>query len=196
MVSLQSYNTMMPNKTYELRNLYFQQSLGYVNQDTVPIYPPVLHWPGNGYFGQLKADSQLLQEALKPIPHLSHISQQIFGNEAKQQHIGIEHLANLFYERCRLHKKHIDEIQDRHLEVQGSLYGAVINKTPDRAKRMSALETQLFQLENAKREEELAFWKDTAELRQKLFETAGTYRAAQQRYHLFAAMEDRYGRTV
>lgn len=183
----------MPNKTYELRNLYFEQSRSYADKASEPEYPTVLTWPQNGYFGQLTPDAKLLQEALRPIINQTYISQQIFGNEARGQHIGIEHLSNLFYERCRLHKKHMDEILDRHLDIQGSLYGAVINRYPDRTKRMSSLETQLLQLENAKREEELSFWKDTAELRQKLFESAGSYRAATQRYHLFADMEGKYG---
>jgi len=192
---LSSHNTMMPNKTYELRKLYFEQSQ--YGQYTPQIsYPPVLHVPRYG-FERLKPDAELLQEALAPInAETAYISQQIFGNEAKQQHIGIEHLANLFYERCKLHKRHVDDINHRHLQVQGNLYGAVINHNPDRAKRMSSLETQLLQLESSKREEELAFWKDTAELREKLFEFAGSYRAAMQRYNLFATMEGRYGGAV
>ncbi len=193
-LSLESYYKMMPNKTYELRNLYFQQNSSYASQKIDVTYPRVLSWPANGYFDRLKPDAELLQEALIPIVNeTANISQQIFGNEMKQQHVGIQHLANLFYERCKLHKKHIDEIQHRDLQIQGSLYGVIINRNPDRTKRMSSLETQLLQLESAKREEELAFWKDTAELREKLFETASTYRGAKQRYSLFAGMEGLYG---
>ena len=186
----------MPNKTYEMRRLYFEQSQYNQHEPTVS-YPNVLRIPDKGYFDRLKPDAELLQEALAPIrAETAYISQQIFGNEAKQQHIGIEHLANLFYERCKLHKKHVDDITHSHLQIQGNLYGAVINHNADRAKRMSSLETQLLQLESAKREEELAFWKDTAELREKLFESAGSYRDAMQRYNLFASMEGKYGRAV
>jgi hypothetical protein len=187
---------MMPNKTYELRRLYFEQNRYY--QPEQPIsYAHVLRIPESDYFDRLKPDAELLQEALAPIKaQTAYIAQQIFGNEAKQQHIGIEHLANLFYERCKLHKKHIDDINHRNLQIQGNLYGAAINHNQDRTRRMSSLETQLLQLENAKREEELAFWKDTAELREKLFESAGSYRAAMQRYNLFASMEGRNGGTI
>jgi hypothetical protein len=185
---------MMPNKTYELRNLYFQQSQYAMPPSITAAHPALLTWPANGYFERLKPDAELLQEALIPIINeTTTISQQIFGNEAKQQHIGLQHLANLFYERCRLHKRHVDDINHSHLEIQGHLYGVVINRNADRAKRMSSLETQLLQLESAKREEELAFWKDTAELREKMFEGAGTYRSANQRLNLFSGMEGAYG---
>jgi hypothetical protein len=188
---------MMPNRTYELRNLYFQQSCSYGPQVHNSNYPHLLNWPANGYFDRLKPDAELLQEALIPIiPNINettNISQQIFGNDIKQQHVGLQHLSNLFTERCSLHKKHIDEIQHRDLRIQEMLYGVVINRNPDRAKQMSSLETQLLQLENSKREEELAFWKDTAELREKLFEAAASYRGSKQRYSLFAGMEDSYG---
>jgi hypothetical protein len=191
-----SHNTMMPNRTYELRRLYFEQNQ-YSQSEPARSYSNLLRVPHNGYFDRLKPDAELLQEALAPIQvETAYISQQIFGNEAKQQHIGLEHLSNLFYERCKLHKKHVDDINHRHLQLQGNLYGAVINHSVDRARRMSNLESQLLQLENAKREEELAFWKDTAELREKLFESAGSYRAAMQRFNLFASMEGNYDRAV
>jgi hypothetical protein len=168
-----------------------------VPQSNNVVYPTLLTWPANGYFDRLKPDAELLQEALIPIINeTTNISQQIFGNEAKQQHVGLQHLANLFYERCKLHKKHIDEIQHRDLQIQGMLYGVVINRSPERTKRMSSLETQLLQLETAKREEELAFWKDTAELREKMFEGAGTYRSAKQRLNLFSGMEVVYGNSA
>ena len=184
---------MMPNKTYEMRRLFFEQNQ-YNQSEQQLSYPKVLNMPGGNYFDRLKPDAELLQEALVPIINeTTNISQQIFGNEMKQQHTGIQHLANLFYERCKLHKNHMNDITHRHLEFQGHLYGAVINQNPDRAKRMSSLETQLLQLENAKREEELAFWKDTAELREKIFEAAGSYRAAKQRLNLFSGMENLYG---
>jgi hypothetical protein len=78
------------------------------------------------------------------------------------------------------------------MQIQTDLYGVVINKSLDKAKRQSNLESQLLQLENSKREEELAFWKDTADLREKLFETAGLYRNAKNRYSIFSGLEADY----
>jgi hypothetical protein len=74
---------MFPNKTYELRNLYFQQSQYYI-QSTKPEYPLLLNWPENEYLNQFKPDANLLQKALLPLnKSLSHnIADQIFGNQS------------------------------------------------------------------------------------------------------------------
>ena len=180
---------MMPNTTYELRKLYFEQSQ-YSAGQVKPDYKPLLQWPGNEYFegfkqyfDKFKPDSDLLQNAL--IPDIGYerknVSEQIFGNQMKLQYVGIKHIANLFYERCKLHKQHMQEMDQRHIEVQERKFGVEINNFPDRARRLSNLENQLLQLEGQRRDEELAFWKDTVELREKLFANAGEYRAAKHR---------------
>lgn len=187
---------MMPNKTYELRNLYFQQSQ-YSMHYTTPQYPLLLTWPPNGYFEKFTPDAKLLQEALSPIKKSSSkytIADQIFGNQKQLELLSLKHLANIFYERCRLHKKHIEDINDRHMDIQEKKFGAEINKIPENAKRLSTLEGQLLQLEQSRRDEELAFWKDTAELREKLFEKASVYRDANQRYSIFFGVEEVYDR--
>jgi hypothetical protein len=137
----------------------------------------------------------LLEEVLRPsIDTPATISDQIFGNEMKQNYFQIKHLANLFYERCKLNKRHVDDIRHRHLQVQSDKFCVIINKSPDSTKRLSSLESQLLQLESAKREEELAFWKDTSDVREKLFETAILYRNAKHRYSIFSGMEADYGK--
>jgi hypothetical protein len=187
---------MMPNRTYELRTLYFQQSNYNPQPSESYEYPSLLQWPKSRYFTQLQPDAELLRETLLPPPvsQESALSDQVFGRELRQQNFSLQHLSHLFYERCQLHHKHIQDIQDRHLEIQGKLYGVVINRFPDRNKRMGTLESQLFQLEQQKRDEELAFWKDTMELREKMFESAGTYQGTRQRFSLFADVEARYGK--
>jgi hypothetical protein len=80
------------------------------------------------------------------------------------------------------------------MEVQEKLFGVVINNFPDKAKRQSTLETQLLQLESQRRDEELAFWKDTVDLRAGLFDGAGRYRDARHRYSVFADVEAHYDR--
>ena len=185
----------MPNKTYEMRKLYFEQSQ-YSAKPAKPDYPPLLQWPEKGYFEKLKPDADLLQRALKPDENIEErsISEQIFGNDIKQQYIDLKHVANLFYERCRLHKNHISEIDRRHIDAQERLFGVQINNTSDKAKRLSNLEGQLLQLDQQRRDEELAFWKDTVELRGTLFENSGDYRAAKQREFIFSDVEADYGR--
>jgi hypothetical protein len=186
---------MIPNKTYELRNLYFQQSQ-YFAQQAKPEYPLLLRWPENEYLNQFKPDAKLLQKALSPLnKSQSHnVADQIFGNQKQLEYLGLKHLANLFYERCRLHNQHIQDIDHRHMEIQEKKFGAEINHTPENSKRLTSLEGQLLQLEQARRDEELAFWKDTVELREKLFENSVDYRAAKHRESIFSDVEADYGK--
>jgi hypothetical protein len=185
---------MMPNKTYELRNLYFQQRQ-YSQIDNYQ-YPSILQWPDKGYFERFQPDAKLLQEALLPLKKspIYNVADQIFGNQKHLEYLSLKHLSNLFYERCRLHKQHVQDIDHRHIEIQEKKFGVEINRTPENAKRLSNLEGQLLQLEQQRRDEELAFWKDTAELREKLFEKAALYRVAKQRYSVFSDVEARYDR--
>ena len=185
----------MPNKTYELRKLYFEQSQ-YSSQQKQPEYQSLLQWPEKGYFEKFKLDAKLLQKALSPLEKSTNysIADQVFGNQKESEYLGLKHLANLFYERCKLHKQHITEIDRSHINVQESLFGVKINNFPDRAKRLSNLEGQLLQLESQRRDEQLAFWKDTVDLREKLFEGAATYKDAKHRYSIFSDVEEEYGR--
>ena len=157
-------------------------------------YPSLLYWPRHGYFDTLKRDTDLLGDALSPLAvcNANSLSDQVFGNQLKQQGIGLKHQGNLFYERCKMHNQHIQDIDDRHLKVQGKLFGVEINNFPDRNKRMGNLEGQLLMLENQRREEELAFWRDTVELRQNMFETAASYKDARNRYSIFSDVEGKY----
>ena len=185
---------MMPNTTSELRRYYLQQ-----RQDTTEspqsYPPPLLHWPSGAYFGQFRQDTDLLQKALDADcgQEESSVAEQVFGNQRRQEYVGLRHLANLLYERSRLHTQHIQDIDHRHIEIQEKLFGVRINNTPDKGKRQSGLESQLLQLEQQRRDEELAFWKDTVDIRQKLFETTSTYTAAKHRYSIFSGVEEEHG---
>ncbi|HBG25835.1 MAG: hypothetical protein A2Y10_08370 [Planctomycetes bacterium GWF2_41_51] len=190
---------MIPNKTYELRKLYFEQSqYSLDSREDKYNRPPILQWPTNSYFDRFKDDSELFEKALIPEKPYSqeNISHQIFGNEIKNQYTGLKHIAHLLYERSKLHKNHINEISDRHLHIQGIKFGVEINHTPDRAKRLSNIESQLLQLEQSRRDEELNFWKDTVELREKLFAGASEFSSAKQRYSMLSGLEDHYGQRI
>jgi len=186
---------MMPNKTYEMRNLYLQQSQ-YSAEQTKPDYPLFLQWPDKGYFEKFKPDANLLQKALSPLEKsvTNSIADQVFGNLKELEYLDLKHSANLFYERCRLHDQHIKEIDRRHIEIQERKFGVEINNFPDRARRLSNLEGQLLQLDSQRREEQIMFWRDTVELRGKLFESAAQYKAANHRYSVFSDVEAKYDR--
>ena len=175
--------------------MFFEQNR-YSTKQAKSYEPMLLQWPNKAYFKKLKPDAVLLQKALTPENRFEEmsVSQQIFGNDIKQQYIGLKHSANLFAERCQIHKNHIQEIDRRHMEAQEKLFGVKINNSPDKSKRLGNLEAQLAQLEKERRDEELAFWKDTAEVREKLFESAGNYKDAKHRSQIFSDVEVSYGR--
>ncbi len=184
---------MMPNKTYALRNLVMQEnhdSRGY--RTSAPL---VLNWPVSNYLDSFHIDAEALQKAITPSESTEDytLAKQVFGSQKQQQSLDLQHLSNLFYERCRLHNTHIRDIEHRHLQIQEKKFGVEINHFPDRGKRLSGLENQLLQLEQERRHEELAFWKDTVDLREKMFETAHSYKQVSQRYHIFSDVEAGYG---
>jgi len=186
---------MMPNKTYEIRQLYFQQSQ-YPVELAEPGPPPLLQWPDSSYFAKLRPDAELLQRVLHQDMEKARatVAEEVFGSQKEQQYTSMRHLVNLLQERSTLHQQHLYDIDHRNLQVQEELFGVRINCSPDRAKRLSTLEGQLLQLEQQRREEELAFWKDTVELREKLFESASAYRVATHRYSVFSRVEGEDGR--
>ena len=193
MITTIELRKMMPNKTSELRRYYLQQSQ-YSVTPPQPYQPPLIHWPRTGYFDRFDPDTKLLEKSLHPEPAQdSHsIAEQVFGNQQRQEYTSLKHLAHLLRERAELHRQHICDIDQRHIEIQEKLFGIKINNTPDKAKRQSGLESQILQLEQQRRDEELAFWKDTVELREKLFEGASTYAAAKHRYAVFSRVEDQH----
>jgi len=185
-----SYNT-----TAELRELYFQQSRdsGKIKENV--FYDSLLQWPSNNYFNKFIPDANLLQKSISITQKPSYrIADHVFGNLKEQQYIGLKHLAFLFYERSKLHQQHTHDIDHRHIQLQEKLFGVQINNFPDKARRQSNLESQLLQLEQQRRDEELVFWKDTVELREKLFESAAVYKQAKQRYSVFSDVEAQYDR--
>ena len=187
----------MPNHTYEMRKLYLQQNqYSAENQNDKDNKLSLFQWPANGYFKSLKPDIELFQTALQPENNYKQqtVSEKIFGNEIKQQYCSLKHIANLLRERSQLHEKHIKEINSRDMDVQEKLFGVQINNNSDQARRLSNLEGHLAQLDKERREEELAFWRDTVELREKLFEGADNYRGAKHRVTVFSDVEADYDR--
>lgn len=183
---------MMPNKTYELRNLYFKQNHYSANTlyETIDHEPMIL-LPRDWNFKALQMDLNMLEKNVKQNSQDSYksVAEQVFGSELKKQYTHLKHAAHLLTERSSLHQRHLKEIDRRHIEAQEKLFGAQINKTPENAKRVLNLEGQLAQLDKERRDEEVAFWKDTVELRQQLLENSWNYRDARQRSEVFADVE-------
>ena len=75
------------------------------------------------------------------------------------------------------------------MQVQEGLYGAHLNKHLDKGKRATQMQQMLHQLGNQRRQEELALWKDTSTLRERLFDLAKEYQDAKHRTGLMKSVE-------
>ncbi len=113
---------------------------------------------------------------------------QVFGNQQRQHHLALEHLAHLLDERARLHRRMVADIAHRHMALQQELFGAKLHYQLDNHRRATRVEGMLMQLEEQKRREELTFWKDSVELREKLFELTRDYEAIRRRSALLSGV--------
>lgn len=182
---------MMYNTTTQSREWYFQHSQYSVEEPKKPSYDSLLQWPSNGYFERLKPDAALLKEALSSYagPEAFTVSEQVFGSQARQQKIGLKHSANILYERASLHAKHLKEIDRRLMDSHRKLSILKMHFPVDAGRTQQNLERLIIQLEEDHRAEELNFWKDTTEIRQKLFEDAGVYSATKRRQDMLCGVE-------
>jgi len=167
-----------------------------VYQPLKPAYDSLLQWPQHGYFDSFRPDAALLREALCAYAGSqdSTLAEQIFGNQARQQRISLRHLANILYERALLHKNHLKDIDGRLMDCHERLSILKMHFPLDMEKSQQNLEKLIIELEKQRRDEELAFWKDSTEVRQQLFENAATYSATRRREDILCGVEAEYGR--
>lgn len=172
---------------------YSSRSRYYTQEATEPVclYGPSSEWHECTYFEKFKLDAALLKEALFPDAGRpdATVADQVFGSQARQQKIGLGHTANVLYERALLHKKHLRDIDRRLTDCLDRLSVMKMHFPIDGGRPQQHLEKLILALEKQRREEELTFWNDTAELRDKLFEGASTYTAARHRYSVFSKVE-------
>jgi len=148
-------------------------------------------WYKNNCFEKFHRDAALLKEALSPSAGQrdATLAEQVFGGQARQQRIGLGHLANVLYERAMLHKKHLRDI-DWHLTDCLDRLSVLKMQLPlDGGRSQQQLEKLIIELERQRHEEEIAFWKDSADIRQQLFENAATYGAARRRKDMLYGVE-------
>jgi hypothetical protein len=112
--------------------------------------------------------------------------QKVFYQQAYQHKLTLDQVNTLVDQRQELHDKHLREIQHRHLHFQESLSIVQMNKFPDWTKQATNLERVLLGLEENKRNEEIALWKDTLELHGKAIEETRLYKAITGRANFLA----------
>ncbi len=174
-----------------LEERYFNLSPGSDREGAGPIdlYGP--HEVQNNYFEKFHRDAALLKEALSTGagPCDATLAEQVFGGQARQQKIGLGHLANVLYERALLHKKHLRDIDWRLNDCLDRLSVLKMQFPLGGGRPQQQLEKVVIELERQRHEEEIAFWKDSADIRQQLFENAATYGAAKRRKDMLYGVE-------
>jgi hypothetical protein len=154
-------------------------------------YGPMRLRPTESYFEKFKLDAALLKEALSPsaVPPDGTLAEQVFGGQARQQRIGLGHLANVLYERAVLHQKRLRDIDWRLTDCLDRLSVLKMHFPIDGGRPQQHLEKLIIELEKERHDEETSFWKDSAEIRQQLFENAAIYGAAKRRQDMLYGVE-------
>jgi hypothetical protein len=182
-----------PYEASGMNGIYDSHS-GYSVPEQVSYLPRVyrITLPEYEGFEGIQKDTATLAEMLTPVSlpgEYQSLAEQVFGSQARQQRLSMRHLANLLEERVKLHQRHLKDIAHRDMHIQERLFGAQLHWKLDGGRRATNLEKILVELDKDKRQEELALWKDTAELRTKMFELAGEYGALQHRLSLLEDVE-------
>jgi len=182
---------MAYNTTSQWRDLYFQHSPYSVDRPEYWRYDSLLQWPSNGYFKTFVPDAALLRQTLTMYakPEAQSVAEQVFGSQARQERIGLKHLSNILYERALLHKNHVKDIDHRLMQSQEKLSILKMHFPVDGGRTQQNLERLLLDLEKQRRDEELNFWKDSTEIRQKLFDGAIAYSATKRRQEQLSGLE-------
>ncbi len=142
----------------------------------------------------LDSDKALLEEMLESSPasdtDLTDLAGQVFGRQALQEKLGLKQLLRLLHERYQMHVRHMNAIRHRNGSCQEQLSVARFTSAADGGKMALSLERMLQELESNERREEVDFWKDTSELRQKILENAAEYAATRRRADWLGKLEE------
>lgn len=176
-------------------NETYCRSSGLLQYGQAPVREYVISWPADINSAPFQRDSELFQEILSvPSSSYDSLASRIFGNQLRQQKLSVRHLGNLFYERASLYSRHVRDITSRHMNVQEEIYKERLMSPVQASRRQVALEAMLVDLEKEKRKEELEFWKDSKDVREALFESAGDYQSSSHRVHMLQGFGGAYDR--
>ena len=158
----------------------------------------LMQWPSNKYFQPWQQEKLILSEALSPMElpnsYSETLADQVFGRQAREGKLLIKHTANLVAHRYQLHKRHVSDINHRIMGLQGRISILTMRDPWQASKPQIDLEKMLAKLETEKRDEQVAFWKDTLKLRQELLGGAREYQASRHRADILRGVEAGYGR--
>ncbi|MFX0097871.1 MAG: hypothetical protein ACFE7E_08950, partial [Candidatus Hodarchaeota archaeon] len=128
--------------------------------------------------------------AFKPFSE-DNLAEEIIKEKQKFQKTSLVQIINLIAEREKAKQRNMRSLDSEIMDVQSQLYVYrchVYPISPDN-KRKSNLERALSELENRRRQEDIACWKDTLKLWQRLLEIIAEYRATLRKVALITEIQ-------
>lgn len=117
------------------------------------------------------------------------LAKKIFGQLLAEQRLTGKHLAHLLTERWKLYVDHTSELREEISRMKNRLAFASRPYTVTNPQLASSLEKLLLKLEADERKEEIDFWKDSVEIRDKLLEASNEYRRTSDRGRIVGEAE-------
>ena len=118
----------------------------------------------------------------------NNLADAIFGQQIKHRRLSMKNLEDILKKRAELHYSHKYEIQVQISKNKNriSMLRRPYAGFPERDSQ--GLERMLSQLEQESRREDIAFWKDTAEIRKEFLETAMEYLTTKHRADILSSL--------
>ena len=138
----------------------------------------------------LKETAMLLKGIVLERYTSDSLADRIFGTQLRRGRPGVTHSEQLIHERGRLLDQHVREIDARRNDVINRLDSLRRPYSAHRPQDAARVEGLLLDLDSARRDEYLSFWRDVARERKDMLESAGEYQASKDRATLLRSAEE------
>lgn len=177
-----------------MKKLYAAQRAESPEEGSESQSPDFVYLKERLYAPRLKDDLNILSAyASETQPAGYSLVQKVFGQQLEQSKVRISHLGHLLQERAVIYNTHMYDLNQQGNDLKNLL---TIARRPygfHTLQQIASLEKVALSSESEERRERLAFWKDTAEIRDRMLDSAIEYRSTRGRANLFAPPEAKYG---
>lgn len=182
-----------PYTTYARKDLYSDRS-GRVEDDDESEAPGAQlgHYFRPVHLAPLPYGRQENAESAEKVDTGS-LADRVFGQQLRHGSATTESLRASLDKRSELFKHMMHDLYDRRNELTNRLHLARRPYSIRAPQEMARLDKMLLDMESEIRSEELAFWKDTAEVQANLLEAYFEHAAVKQRASLFDGPEEEHG---
>jgi nitrate reductase assembly molybdenum cofactor insertion protein NarJ len=161
------------NKIAHIRALYEKQAKAKNSLDEKPDF---LSLPGNPAY-KSRPDS---------------LADRIFGRQLEEKQLWTAHFENILGERNRIYHHQMEEIQEEISHLKGRLESLSRPYSIHPPQLKTQLERILWQTGNEQRREQVRFWKDLLDIKDRMIQNSIEYRQTQDRSTLLQPEEEKY----